>query len=80
MVGSGHLRQQLNARSFDVLLIQREAMLFGPPIFEWLYKTVGDCPMVLDLDDATYISYVSPTYGPSGSSVKFFGEADKLIK
>ena len=70
----------LNARKFDVLLIQREAMLFGPPIFEWLYKTVSDCPIVLDLDDATYISYVSPTYGRLGSALKFFGKTDKLIE
>lgn len=68
------------ARAFDALLIQREAMLFGPPIFEWLYKTIGNCPLILDLDDATYLSYTSPTYGRIGSALKFFGKTDKLIR
>ena len=36
--------------------------------------------MVLDLDDATYISYQSPTYGKIGSFLKFFGKTDKLIR
>lgn len=69
----------LKRRKFDALLIQREAMLFGPPVFEWLYITIRNCPLVLDLDDATYLSYVSPTYGRLGSALKFFGKTDKLI-
>jgi glycosyltransferase involved in cell wall biosynthesis len=36
--------------------------------------------MVLDLDDATYVRYVSPTYGKVGSFFKFFGKTDKLIE
>jgi len=67
------------ARDFDAIFVQREAMLFGPPVFEWLAKTIGKCPLILDLDDATYIRYVSPTYGKLGSAVKFFGKTDKLI-
>ncbi len=66
-------------RNFDAILVQREAMLFGPPMFEWLSKKVGNCPMILDLDDATYIRYISPTYGRLGSALKFFGKTDKLI-
>jgi glycosyltransferase involved in cell wall biosynthesis len=54
-------------------------MIFGPGIFEWLYKTLGGLPMVLDLDDATYVRYVSPTYGRLGSALKLFGKTDKLI-
>lgn len=68
-----------NARNFDAVFVQREAMLFGPPVFEWLAKTIGRCPLILDLDDATYIRYVSPTYGKLGSALKFFGKTDKLI-
>ncbi len=69
----------LKVSRFDAILIQREAMLLGPPMFEWLYKTIGKCPLVLDLDDATYLSYVSPTYGRMGSALKFFGKTDTLI-
>ena len=67
-------------RDFDVILVQREAMFFGPAVFEWIFQQIGDLPMVLDLDDATYVHYVSPTYGKIGSYFKFFGKTDNLIK
>lgn len=73
------LFDSIKARKFDVLLVQREAMVIGPPVFEWLYKRIGKCPLILDLDDATYLSYVSPTYGQLGSALKFFGKTDILI-
>lgn len=69
----------LAARNADILLVQREAMLFGPPIIEWLSTKLGKCPMVLDLDDATYVSYTSPTYGRVGSWLKWFNKTDELI-
>jgi len=68
------------ARDFDVLLVQREAMLFGPPVIEWLSMRFAGCPMVLDLDDATYLSYVSPVYGRLASRLKWFGKTDDLIR
>lgn len=66
-------------RTFDLVIVQREAMMFGPAVFEWLYKIIGGGPMVLDLDDATYVSYVSPRFGRLGSMLKFFGKTDGLI-
>ena len=68
------------ARKYDLLFVQREAMFFGPGIFEWLYQKAGRLPMVLDLDDATYVPYVSPSYGKAGSLLKFFGKTDNLIR
>lgn len=68
------------ARKADVVLVQREAMMFGPPLVEWLTTRLGSCPMVLDLDDATYVSYTSPTYGRLGSALKWFGKTDDLIR
>jgi glycosyltransferase involved in cell wall biosynthesis len=68
------------AHSADVLFVQREAMMFGPPLVEWLAMHVGRCPMVLDLDDATYVSYLSPTYGRLGSALKWFSKTDDLIR
>jgi hypothetical protein len=67
------------ARGVDVLLVQREAMLFGPPVIEWLAMTLGHCPIVLDLDDATYLPYVSPVYGRMASALKWFSKTDDLI-
>jgi len=64
---------------YDLLLIQREAMFFGPAFFEWMYQRFGRMPMVLDLDDATYVRYVSPRFGRLGSFFKFFGKTDRLI-
>jgi glycosyltransferase involved in cell wall biosynthesis len=61
------------------LFIQREAMIFGPPVIEWLAARVLKRPMVLDLDDATYVSYTSPTYGKLGKALKWAGKTDDLI-
>jgi glycosyltransferase involved in cell wall biosynthesis len=69
-----------DARKYDLIIVQREAMFFGPAIFEWLFPKIGKCPLVLDLDDATYVSYVSPSYGKAGSFFKFFGKTNKLIE
>jgi glycosyltransferase involved in cell wall biosynthesis len=68
------------ARGADVILVQREAMMIGPPLVEWLAMRVGRCPLVLDLDDATYVSYTSPTYGRLGSALKWFSKTDDLIR
>ncbi|MFL6231243.1 MAG: glycosyltransferase [Pyrinomonadaceae bacterium] len=67
------------ARRADVVLVQREAMMFGPPVVEFLATRLGGRPMVLDLDDATYVSYTSPIYGRLASAVKWFRKTDDLI-
>lgn len=76
----GRVRELWRARKADVLFVQREAMMFGPPVIEWLSINLHDCPMVLDLDDATYVSYKSPTYGRLGSMLKWFSKTDDLIR
>lgn len=69
-----------SSRHFDLLFVQREALLVGPPLIEWLAMRVGKCPMVLDLDDATYVSYASPTYGKISKTLKWFTKTDDLIR
>ena len=64
----------------DVILVQREAMILGPPIVEWLATRILKRPMVLDLDDATYVPYTSPTYGGLAKALKFFRKTDDLIR
>jgi len=70
----------LTAGGYDLVVVQREAMIFGPGVVEWILTRLRGLPMVLDLDDATYVHYVSPTYGRLGSWLKFFGKTDKLIE
>src|SRR6185369_4551868 len=74
------VRELWRARKADVLFVQREAMMFGPPVVEWLAINLHDCPMVLDLDDATYVPYKSPTYGRIGSMLKWFSKTNDLIR
>src|SRR2546425_10787147 len=46
------LRDVVQSTRADVVLLQREAMMFGPPMIEWLMTRILKRPMVLDLDDA----------------------------
>lgn len=74
------LTDVVRASGADVILVQREAMMFGPPLIEWLTTRICRRPLVLDLDDATYVSYTSPTYGRLGQTLKWFGKTDDLIR
>ncbi|MGH9970073.1 MAG: glycosyltransferase family 4 protein [Pyrinomonadaceae bacterium] len=82
LVKAGFLRSRdvLAARRADVILVQREAMIFGPPLIEWLSSRVIKRPLVLDLDDATYLPYTGPTYGRLGKALKWFSKTDDLIR
>lgn len=65
------------ARRYDVVLVQREAMLAGPPVVEALVSCHR--PLVLDLDDPTWVAYDSPTYGRIARALKAPGKALWLI-
>lgn len=74
------IRDLAAAQTYDAVLVQREAMLLGPPIVEYLISQILRKPMLLDLDDATYIRYRSPTHGRVANLLKCFGKTDELIR
>lgn len=63
----------------DAVFVQREAMLLGPPVVEWLTARVARRPMVLDLDDATYLDQAPSIYGRLSRALKAHGKTDRLI-
>lgn len=54
MACARRLRDALDARRYDVVFVQREAAIIGPPVFELLAKYVARRPIVFDLDDAIF--------------------------
>jgi glycosyltransferase involved in cell wall biosynthesis len=75
------LRQCASAlRRADVVFVQREAMLFGPPLVEWIATRLRRRPMVLDLDDPTYLAMPSPVYGRLAMLLKWPRKTESLIR
>ncbi len=64
---------------YDAVLVQREMMIAGPPVFEALITGCAGAPMVLDLDDATWVAYDSPTYGRLARLAKWPSKTLTLI-
>jgi glycosyltransferase involved in cell wall biosynthesis len=75
-----HVAGAWRAARADAVFVQREAMLAGPPVIEWIAARVLRRPMILDLDDATYIAYRSPIYGGLAPRLKWPSKTDKLIR
>ncbi|HKS39941.1 MAG TPA: hypothetical protein VJX74_04955, partial [Blastocatellia bacterium] len=48
---AARVRDLMTARKWDVIFIQREAALVGPPLFERAISKIFGKPLVLDLDD-----------------------------
>jgi glycosyltransferase involved in cell wall biosynthesis len=74
------LRLTTLARRADVVFVQREAMLFGPALVEWFLTRIRHRPLLLDLDDATWIAYSSPIYGRLATLLKVPRKTDRLIR
>jgi glycosyltransferase involved in cell wall biosynthesis len=62
----------------DVVFIQREAMLFGPPLFERI--AAARLPIVLDLDDPTYLGSVYSVYGGAVAALRWRSKGDTLLR
>jgi glycosyltransferase involved in cell wall biosynthesis len=64
--------------SYDLVWVQTQAALIGPPAIEWLAHRRS--ALVFDLDDPTYIELGSPVYGAFASMLKGRGKADRIIR
>lgn len=73
-----HLNRVLHVRRPDFLYIYREAALVGPPVIESLVRRWG-VPVVYDIDEPLFVSYVSPKNGRF-NVLKFAGKTRTLLR
>jgi glycosyltransferase involved in cell wall biosynthesis len=64
--------------TYDLVWVQTQSALIGPPVLEWLAHR--RCGLVLDLDDPTYIERPSSVFGPFATILKGHGKADRIIR
>jgi len=82
-VGRGLLRRTadvVGVRDYDVVIVQREAMLIGPPIVEWLVSTIGAKPIVLDIDDPIWLPEQSLVPGILSKVRRWPGKVHWLLR
>ena len=70
----------LSISDYDVVFVQREAALVGPPLVERMINGWFKKPMVLDLDDPLWVQYTSPVYGKVASRLRCLDKTDELIR
>ena len=63
---------------YDAVFVQREAALLGPPVVEWLVQR--RMPLVLDLDDSTYIERPSEVFGALAAALKWRGKTNQMLR
>jgi glycosyltransferase involved in cell wall biosynthesis len=82
-VGRGLLRRTgdvVGVHDYDVVVVQREAMLIGPPIVEWLVSTIGAKPIVLDIDDPIWLPEQSQVPGVLSKVRRWPGKVHWLLR
>lgn len=79
-MGIARLASTGRARKFDAVVVQRGAMLFGPPLVEWAVARLLRRPLVYDFDDAIWLSDAGPTWGSWAAKAKFPGKTAQIIR
>lgn len=64
----------------DLIWVKREAAIFGPSVLEVLATRAWKVPLIVDLDDSTWIPYKSPTHGTLARMLKFPSKTNALIR
>jgi glycosyltransferase involved in cell wall biosynthesis len=70
----------LSVGDWDVIFVQREAALIGPPLVERAISGWFKKPIVLDLDDPLWVQYTSPVYGRLASHIRCLDKTSELIR
>jgi glycosyltransferase involved in cell wall biosynthesis len=76
----GRLADVVRATRYDVVFVQREAHIVGPPVFEWLLARLVRRPLVFDFDDAVFIPSSSGVYGRLAGLLKRPGKTTSIIR
>lgn len=74
------LGETILSRRFDVVVVQRSAVLFGPPLLEWIIARVLRRPIVYDYDDAIWLPDASPVWGRWATWLKYPAKTASLIR
>ena len=65
---------------FDIVVVQREAMLIGPPIVEWIVARVWQKPLVFDFDDSIFVHPETSLHKGWSNALKMPSKTKFLIK
>ncbi|MBI1737093.1 MAG: glycosyltransferase family 4 protein [Candidatus Rokubacteria bacterium] len=80
LLAARRLVEVARAGRWDVVVVQRESMLVGPPLVEWLLRRILRKPMVYDYDDAIWVSRPSPTWGSLAALAKFPAKTAAIVR
>ena len=73
------LLETVRMRRYDVVVVQRNASLFGPPLVEWMAVRGLRIPLVYDFDEAIWLTDRSERWGGWVSKLKCRNKTDQLI-